>query len=107
MSCRTDRAKYGLRVHPAPELDDQGFGRSIGGARRLLGSPAYGSGTLAGFLTTFDGPRWPSAARPPCGLHDCECEVIGANLDGIVVHIGARVTAMAALNEVLVSGSGR
>jgi hypothetical protein len=52
-------------------------------------------------------PRWPSAARPPCGLHDFECEVIGANLGGIVVHIGARVTAMAALNEVLVSGSGR
>src|SRR5207253_3752532 len=22
LSCRTDRAKYGLRVHPAPELDD-------------------------------------------------------------------------------------
>jgi len=72
------------------------------------------------FLTTFDGParavrcaaavsgavRW-LGVQIRAGLHTGEYEVIGEKRGGIVVHIGARVTAMAAPNEVRWSGSGR
>src|SRR5262249_17400344 len=69
-----------------------------------------------GFLATFDGPA--RGIRAACsitgdvqklgleiraGLHTGECEVIGAKLAGIAVHIGARVAALAAGGEVLVS----
>jgi class 3 adenylate cyclase len=37
------------------------------------------------------------------GLHTGECELVGANLRGIGVHIGARVAARAGAGEVLVS----
>ena len=39
------------------------------------------------------------------GVHTGECEVIGAKVGGIAVHIGARVASLAASNEVLVSGT--
>jgi len=39
------------------------------------------------------------------GLHVGECEVMGRKVSGIAVHIGARVLAEAAPNEVLVSGT--
>jgi len=73
-----------------------------------------------GFLTTFDGPA--RAVRCACavsdavrplgvqiraGLHTGECEAIGEKLGGIAVHIGARVTALAAPDEVLVSSTVR
>jgi class 3 adenylate cyclase len=38
-------------------------------------------------------------------LHTGECEVIGDKFGGIAVHIGARVAALAAPNEVLVSST--
>jgi class 3 adenylate cyclase len=69
-----------------------------------------------GFLATFDGPgqaiRCASAAAEAVralglemrvGLHAGECEVMGDDLGGIAVHIGARVSAKAAPGEVLVS----
>ena len=70
-----------------------------------------------GFLATFDGPgardplcagRSPTACRPlgievRAGLHTGECEVLGDDVGGIAVHIGARVSAMAGPGEVLVS----
>lgn len=71
-----------------------------------------------GFLATFDGPA--RAIRCACaiqnavkslgisvraGLHTGECELIGDDVGGIAVHIGARVAAMAAPGEVLVSGT--
>jgi class 3 adenylate cyclase len=71
-----------------------------------------------GFLATFDGPA--RAVRCACavvdavrplrlavraGLHTGECEVIGEKLSGIAVHIGARVAALAAPDEVLVSST--
>jgi class 3 adenylate cyclase len=71
-----------------------------------------------GFLATFDGPA--RAIRCACaiqdavtplgitlraGLHTGECEVIGDDVGGIAVHIGARVAAMAAPGEVLVSST--
>jgi pimeloyl-ACP methyl ester carboxylesterase len=71
-----------------------------------------GDGTLA----TFDGPARAirSAAaiasstrrlgiEVRAGRHTGECELVGANVRGIAVHIGARVAALAAPSEVLVS----
>jgi class 3 adenylate cyclase len=69
-----------------------------------------------GFLATFDGPtRAIRCATAICrampsigiqvraGVHSGECEVIGDDLGGIAVHIGARIGAVAGPNEVLVS----
>jgi class 3 adenylate cyclase len=69
-----------------------------------------------GFFLSFDGParaiRCAGAAaeavRPlgielRAGIHTGECEVLGDQLAGIAVHIGARVAALAAPGEVLVS----
>jgi class 3 adenylate cyclase len=69
-----------------------------------------------GCLATFDGPaRGIRCARAlsdtmhqlgitiRAGLHTGECEVIGADIRGIAVHIGARVSALAGADEVLVS----
>jgi class 3 adenylate cyclase len=71
-----------------------------------------------GFLATFDGPA--RGIRCACavsdaaeqlglpiraGLHTGECEVMGEDVGGIAVHIGARVAAEAAAGEVLVSST--
>jgi len=72
-----------------------------------------------GLLATFDGParaiRCAAAIRDTAsaqfglqvraGLHTGEIEVIGNDVGGIAVHIGARVGAHAAPGEVLVSGT--
>jgi len=71
-----------------------------------------------GFLATFDGParavRCAQAiceAVRPLGLevradcHTCEIELLGADVGGIAVHIGARVAALAGPSEVLVSST--
>ena len=71
-----------------------------------------------GFLATFDGPaRAVRAGRAiaetvaqlgieiRAGLHTGECEVRGDDVAGMAVHIGARVGAMAAPGEVLVSST--
>jgi len=39
------------------------------------------------------------------GLHTGECEIMGPNVGGLAVHIGARVAARAAASEVLVSST--
>jgi class 3 adenylate cyclase len=39
------------------------------------------------------------------GLHSGECEMIGDDVNGIAVHIGARVAALAGSGEILVSGT--
>ena len=41
------------------------------------------------------------------GLHTGECEVRGDDISGIAVHIGARVSALAGPNDVLVSSTLR
>src|SRR5439155_7229195 len=41
------------------------------------------------------------------GVHTGECEVIGADIGGMAVNIGARVVAQAAAGEVLVSSAVR
>jgi len=73
-----------------------------------------------GFLATFDGPqraiRCALAIRDAvqalgievrAGLHTGECELRGDDIGGIAVHIGARVSALAQANEVLVSSTLR
>jgi class 3 adenylate cyclase len=73
-----------------------------------------------GVLATFDGPG--RAIRCACairdsvrplgidmraGLHTGEIEVTGADIAGVAVHIGARVSALAGASEVLVSSTVR
>ncbi|WP_123027451.1 adenylate/guanylate cyclase domain-containing protein [Mycolicibacterium stellerae] len=73
-----------------------------------------------GFLAMFDGPqraiRCAMAIRDAvqalgievrAGLHTGECEVRGDDIGGIAVHIGARVSAFAGANDVLVSSTLR
>jgi class 3 adenylate cyclase len=72
------------------------------------------------FLAMFDGPqraiRCAMAIRDAvkalgievrAGLHTGECEIRGDDIGGIGVHIGARVSALAGPNEVLVSSTLR
>jgi class 3 adenylate cyclase len=69
-----------------------------------------------GVLATFDSPARglrcacaiadeirPLGIEIRASLHTGECEMIGDNVGGIAVHIGARVAAIAGANEVLVS----
>jgi class 3 adenylate cyclase len=73
-----------------------------------------------GFFAAFDGParaiRCANALgdavrtlgiKVRCGIHTGECELIGRDLAGIAVHIGARVAALADPGEVLVSQTVR
>ena len=73
-----------------------------------------------GFLATFEGParaiRCANALnnavrslnlKVRCGIHTGECELIGDDLAGIAVHIGARVASLAIPGEVLVSQTVR
>jgi class 3 adenylate cyclase len=79
---------------------------------KILAHPA------SGFLATFDGParaiRCATASTDAihslgldirAGLHTGEVEVMGDDVGGIAVHIGARVGARAEAGEVLVSGT--
>lgn len=69
-----------------------------------------------GFLATFDGParaiRCAEAISEAvaslgievrCGLHTGELEIVDSDVAGLAVHIGARIAALAAPREVLVS----
>jgi class 3 adenylate cyclase len=71
-----------------------------------------------GFLATFDGParaiRCSLAIRDAvrelgvevrAGLHTGECEVVDGKVEGIAVHLGARVASEALPGEVLASGT--
>jgi class 3 adenylate cyclase len=73
-----------------------------------------------GFLAMFDGPQraircamairdavQPLGITVRAGLHTGECEVRGDDIGGIGVHIGARVSALAGPNDVLVSSTLR
>jgi class 3 adenylate cyclase len=73
-----------------------------------------------GFLAAFDGPaRAVRCGRAiadavkklgihiRAGVHTGECEVMGEELGGIAVHIGARIGALAAADQVLVSSTVR
>jgi len=71
-----------------------------------------------GFLATFDGPaRAIRCARTiadnvdaldielRAGLHTGECELVGDDIGGLAVNIGARIGALAGADEVLVSST--
>ena len=71
-----------------------------------------------GFLATFDGPARavhcaagivagadPLGLSVRAGLHTGECELIGNDVGGLAVHIGARVMAKARGGEVLASST--
>jgi len=73
-----------------------------------------------GFLVAFDGParaiRCAVAIRRAMhslgvelrtGIHTGECELLGEKIAGIAVHTSARISAVAAPNEVLVSATVR
>lgn len=72
-----------------------------------------------GFLATFDGParaiRCAAAIHDEirrlgieirAGLHTGECELMGNDIGGIAVHIGARVAGEAEAGDILVSSEG-
>lgn len=78
------------------------------------------SSTGDGALASFDGPAravrcgqaivGAAAARGidvRAGVHTGECEVVGGDLAGLAVHIGARIGALAQPGEVLVSSTVR
>ncbi|MEX1208755.1 MAG: adenylate/guanylate cyclase domain-containing protein [Acidimicrobiia bacterium] len=69
-----------------------------------------------GFLARFDGPvravrcgqaivaaMSPLGIEVRCGVHTGELEILGTDVAGLAVHIGARVAALAGASEVLVS----
>jgi class 3 adenylate cyclase len=71
-----------------------------------------------GFLATFEGPARAIGCAQAivaaagslgieirAGLHTGECEVVGDDVAGMAVHIGARVGALARASEVCVSGT--
>jgi class 3 adenylate cyclase len=70
-----------------------------------------------GFLATFDGPARAIRCAHEisegvrtlgievrAGLHTGECELVGDDVAGMAVNIGARVSSLAGPGEVLVSG---
>jgi len=73
-----------------------------------------------GFFAAFDGParaiRCAVAIRQALrgldlgvrvGLHAGECERVGPGLRGVAVHVGARISALASADEILVSSTIR
>jgi pimeloyl-ACP methyl ester carboxylesterase/class 3 adenylate cyclase len=89
----------------------QALARYRGDERNLTGD---------GFVATFDGPgravrcAWEIArsVRPlgievRAGLHTGECSLSGVELDGIAVHIAARVSGFAGRSEIVVTSTVR
>ncbi len=73
-----------------------------------------------GFLAAFDGPARalraaqsivdsvvPLGIEVRAGVHTGECEVVGSDLVGVAVHIGARVAALSGASEVLTTSTVR
>ena len=110
------------RFHPrASELGDRRWRELLGAhhadrsgpdrALRRQGGPRHGDG----FFATFEGPARAIAARARrvdgvggfglevrAGVHTGEVEIVGGRMEGIAVHIGARIAADAGPCEVLV-----
>ena len=95
-----------FRAAMRPELD-----RWRGGHLRIEGD---------GLLATFDGParavRCAAAIRAAAhglgletraGVHTGEVELVDGGVEGIAVHLGARVSAVAAPGEILTTGTVR
>ena len=88
--------------------------------QRMVGEQGghFVKSTGDGILATFPGParaiecarslvRELQSADIPirAGIHTGECEVIGDDIGGVAVHIGARVAALAGQGEILVSST--
>jgi class 3 adenylate cyclase len=110
----------------AAESGDQRWRKTLEEHDSLTRSAVSGYGGRAikstgdGFLATFDGPaqaiRCASAISNEvgelgielrAGLHAGEVEVIGSDVGGMAVHIGARIGALGEPGEVLVSSTVR
>lgn len=115
-----DSTKLAAQMGDARWVDLLGAHRSLAHREfaRFRGREVETTGD--GFLVTFDGPARAvrcavalAAAVKGLGLsiragvHTGECEIIGAGLGGIAVHIAARVLAHAAPGEVVVSSTVR
>jgi class 3 adenylate cyclase len=108
----------------ATALGDVAWSTTLGAHDRVVERQvARARGTVVkftgdGVLATFDGPA--RAINCACairdavanlglqiraGLHTGEVEMVDGDVHGIAVHIAARITALAAPNEVLVSGA--
>jgi class 3 adenylate cyclase/pimeloyl-ACP methyl ester carboxylesterase len=113
-------------THRAAEMGDRGWRALLDAHDAVVRSQLARfrgrevSTTGDGFLAMFDGPqraiRCAMAIRDAvqalgvqvrAGLHTGECEVRGDDIGGIAVHIGARVSALAGPNDVLVSSTLR
>jgi len=103
---------------PWKELLNEFYRRTRGVLQDYRGREISTAGD--GFLASFEGPARAircasalnSAVQPlnlqvRCGIHTGECELIGNDLAGIAVHIGARVAGLATPGEVLVSQTVR
>jgi class 3 adenylate cyclase len=107
----------------AAALGDEAWTTALGAHNRLIEQHVAGSRgavvkfTGDGALATFDGPA--RAINCACairdavkdlgltiraGLHTGEVEMVDGDVHGIAVHIAARIMALAAPGEVLVSG---
>jgi class 3 adenylate cyclase len=113
----TERAAA-LGDHSWRELFEAFYAKARAVLQQYRGREINTSGD--GFLASFDGParaiRCAGAIRDTvrslglevrCGLHTGECELVGNDIAGIAVHIGARVAGLAAVGEVLVSQTVR
>ncbi len=110
----------------AAEMGDKRWHQFLDGHDRVVrealraGSGREIKSTGDGFLATFDGParaiRCAAAIRSSvrslglemrAGLHTGEIELRGNDIGGIAAHIGARIEAIAAPGEILVSRTVR
>jgi len=108
----------------AAALGDSGWRSLLGRHDELVRSQVqrhrgrWVKSTGDGVLATFDGPARAIRAAAAieagvrelgieirAGLHTGECEVMGDDVGGLAVHIGARVMARARAGEVLVSST--
>jgi pimeloyl-ACP methyl ester carboxylesterase len=87
-----------LRQYRGREIDTAGDGFFA-----AFDGPARGIRCAQAILGALDG----IGIQARSGLHTGEVEVVGDNLTGIAVHIGARVAAAAGPREVLVSSTVR
>jgi class 3 adenylate cyclase len=83
-------------------FDRRGTGLSDPSSVAPVGGSAMSPALRAEFLDAIEN-RWGEDVR--AGLHTGECELVGGDVAGIAVHIGARVVANAAAGEVLASST--
>ena len=92
------------------------FPTSISSSSGVAGAPGAVGAPGDGFFALFDGPARAircalalvHAVRPlgleiRAGLHTGEVELAGDDVEGLAIHIGARIAALAGTGEVLVS----